>query len=67
MVTVIQVFRELSKIVMFSILWATPPLLSFHFESPYYLVTYVVSMIGTFAVFSHFEKLVCNGITDQTD
>lgn len=49
--------REISKIIMFTILWGIPLLVAKHFDSPKYLWLFVVSGIFTSSMFSHYEEL----------
>ena len=52
--------------VMFILLWGTPPLMAWNYDCAFYLLLYVVSIIGTSILFSHFEKLEY-GKTNKTE
>lgn len=54
---VLRIVQELTKLVMFILLWGTPPLMAWVYSCEFYLLLYFVSLIGTFMLFSHFEKL----------
>lgn len=54
---VLRIVQELTKMVMFILLWGTPPLMAWVYSCAFYLLLYFVSIIGTFILFSHFEKL----------
>lgn len=53
----LRIVQELTKMVMFILLWGTPPLMAWVYSCASYLLLYFVSIIGTFILFSHFEKL----------
>lgn len=53
---VLRIVQELTKMVMFILLWGTPPLMAWVYSCAFYLLLYFVSIIGTFILFSHFEK-----------
>lgn len=54
---VLRIVQELTKMVMFILLWGTPPLMAWVYSCAFYLLLYFVSIIGTFILFSHFENL----------
>lgn len=54
---VLRIVQELTKMIMFILLWGTPPLMAWVYSCAFYLLLYFVSIIGTFILFSHFEKL----------
>ena len=62
---VLRIVQELTKMVMFILLWGTPPLMAWVYSCAFYLLLYFVSIIGTFILFSHFEKLE-HGKTNKT-
>ena len=51
------IFRELSKLLMFALLWAFPLYLFKITGTGGYLFFFLVSAFGTFSVFSHYEAL----------
>ena len=53
---VLRIVQELTKMVMFILLWGTPPLMAWVYSCAFYLLLYFVSIIGTFIHFSHLEK-----------
>lgn len=53
---VLRIVQELTKMVMFILLWGTPPLMAWVYSCAFYLLLYFVSIIGTSILFSHFEK-----------
>ena len=54
---VLRIVQELTKMVMFILLWGTPPLMAWVYSCAFYLLLYFVSIIGTFILFSHFDIL----------
>ena len=52
-----NVVREISKLVMFVILWGIPVGCAVLFGSAWYLVLFIVSAIGTLMLFGHYEDL----------
>lgn len=51
------IVRELAKVIMFTQLWATPLMTAKVFDNQWYLLLFIVSIIGTAALFSHFEDI----------
>ena len=52
-----EVFRELCKVIMFTQLWAMPLLTARLFDNQWYLLLFIVSLIGTVTLFSHYEDV----------
>lgn len=52
-----KVIREIMKLVMFTQLWALPLVTAKLFGTTSYLWLFVVSALGTLAVFTHYEDL----------
>lgn len=53
----IGIFRELSKLVMFTAIWGLPLYLSRVTGSYSYLWLFILSVIFTIGMFSHYEDL----------
>lgn len=53
----IHIIREISKLCMFTILWAFPVLLSRWNGNSHYLWFFALSVVATVGVFSHYENL----------
>ena len=53
----VYLIREISKLCMFTILWAFPIVLAYMFRSNYYLWFFLLSLIVNVGVFSHYESL----------
>lgn len=53
----IHIIREISKLCMFTILWAFPVLLSRWNGNSHYLWFFALSLVVTVGVFSHYEDL----------
>ena len=53
----VHLIREISKLCMFTILWAFPIVLAHMFRSNYYLWFFILSLIVNVGVFSHYESL----------
>lgn len=53
----IHLIREISKLCMFTVIWALPIVLARMFGSGLYLWFFVVSFIVTTGIFDHFEDL----------
>lgn len=49
--------REISKLCMFAILWACPVVLAHLFSNSAFLWLFILSIVGTIGVFSHYEDL----------
>lgn len=65
-----NLIREISKLCMFAILWACPVILAYMFSRPAFLWLFILSIIGTIGVFSHYEdleKIDLNGNTDEDE
>ena len=52
-----HIAQELTKLLIFTIIWGVPPLLAYLGKSPYYLFFYILSLKETPILFSHYEKL----------
>lgn len=67
----ITIIREISKLCMFTILWAFPLLLTRWSGNYNFLWFFVLSFIVTVGVFSHYEDLErtdkLNSIDDESD
>lgn len=57
MKTFIIVVRELCKLVMFTMFWAFPIVLARMFDNTGYLWFFALSLVGTSAMFNHYEDL----------
>ena len=53
----LQIIRELSKLCMFIVLWAFPMLLAHWNGNNHFLWFFILSVISTIGVFSHYEDL----------
>lgn len=53
----IYLIREISKLCMFTILWAFPIVLARMFDSSSYLWFFALSIVSTIGMFSHYEDL----------
>lgn len=53
----IHLVREISKVCMFTVLWALPLVMSRMFDSNYYLWFFILSIIATAGMFAHYEDL----------
>lgn len=64
----VRIFRELSKLCMFLALWSFPILLAYWNDNKAFLWFFILSMAGTFAVFTHYEDLekIDNDSDDKT-
>lgn len=67
----ITIVREISKLCMFTILWAFPLLLTYWSGNNNFLWFFILSFIVTVGVFSHYEDLErtdkLNRISDESD
>lgn len=64
----IVIIREIAKLVMFIILWATPIVLVKMLGSSSYLWFFLMSFLGTVALFGHYEDLEkCSYAEDEKD
>lgn len=53
----IYLAREISKLIMFTILWGFPILLAHLNKSNYFLWFFILSFIGNLQMFWHYESL----------
>ena len=60
-----RVVRELSKLIMFTVIWAMPLITAKMFGSNYYLWLLVVSFICTIMLFTHFEDIEESEVTKK--
>lgn len=56
----LMITRELIKLIMFGVSWGFPIYLSRQFGSSKFLWFFVISMLLTIAIFSHYEDLKKN-------
>ena len=56
-IDMVYLIREISKLCMFTILWAFPIALAHMFNSNYYLWFFILSLIVNVGMFSHYESL----------
>lgn len=69
----VHIIREVSKLLMFAITWTFPLLLSRWNENNEFLWFFILSLIITVGIFSHYEDLeeidneIYNGIYNEDD
>ena len=60
-----RIVREICKVIMFTQLWATPLVIAKMFDSPHYLWLLALSLIGTILLFSHYEDIDEQALTNK--
>jgi hypothetical protein len=51
-----KAIREISKVILFTVVWATPFIMA-HLHGAWYLLLIFISIFASFLVFGHYEDL----------